>query len=1740
MANRSKGNQSSTESIASDGITLPIVGIGASAGGLEAFKTFFRAMPTDSGMAFVLIQHLDPTHESLMVDLLSRCTTMPVLQAEHGQPVKPDHIYMIPPNRSLTIRGTKLQLAEPVERRGMRMAIDTFFRSLAEVREEKAIGIILSGTGSDGSEGLKAIKAQGGLTLVQEPTTADHDGMPRSAMATGLVDLVCSIEEMPKVLLHYIEHPYLNGDSQKLELINSTENNLNGLLALLLTRRGIDFRHYKRATLQRRIERRMGLNHVDTLADYLALLRKQPEELDCLSRDLMIRVTRFFRDPEVFETLEKKVLPKLVADAGVNDNIRVWVPGCATGEEAYTIAMLLVEQLSLQRKAAGLQIFASDIDEEALDIARTARYPGGSAADLTAARLDKHFVKNTLASDLLTVKKDLREIVVFARQNLLADPPFSRLDLISCRNLMIYLQQSVQDKLIELFHFALKPGGYLLLGPSENIGRHDDLFKPVAKKLRLYQRVDHSLMKHPDLPLSLPKPIADLAAASAESSPRVPGQRLRLSELANRWILNEYAPATVIINRRFEILYFCGGVDRYLRYPQGEPNLNLIDMVREGILTQLRSSLQQAFEKNQLVEIGRVRMRYEEHYQPVRIRIKPLYGERQVAEGLLMVSFFDVEAPLLSKEDGTAPIIDEAELDKASASLMRQLEDELKTTKEDLQSTLEEMEASNEELKASNEEMMSVNEELQSTNEELETSREELQSLNEELTTLNNQLQDKVVELEQANNDILNLLNSTEVATLFLDQELCIRRFTPAATHLFHLIPGDIGRPLSDLSKNFTDDTLLDDARRVMEQLTPAEAEVKTTVDVERWFTRRILLYRTHDNKIDGVVVTFNDVTELRTRARQQSLIAELGQQALAGISLQQLCDDAVTKVALGLNVELSKVLELLPDQKELRLQSGVGWHSGYVGSARVSAAKSSQAGFTLLISEPIEQESITVGPVVFVEDLSQERRFQAPALLREHNVVSGLSVTIPGKSEPYGVLGAHSMQRRIYSEEDGDFLRGIAHILASAIERQRVEISLHDRAEEIRTLLDTLPVGVFIAHDAKARRITGNQAANQLLRNPADSNLSKSAVINERPTNFKVYRDGRELAVEQLPVQRAAAGEYVQQELVDHVFDDGSIFHTLVSAAPLFDPQGHTRGSVAAILDISARKRAEDALYQEKERAQVTLASIGDAVITTDASACIEYLNPVAEQLTGWSADEARGQTLSTVFQLSHEASGEAIADPVSVCLAENRIIKLELHAVLHRRDGSKVAIEDSAAPIRDRDGAVLGAVLVFHDVSEQRRLTSEIRHQASHDMLTGLLNRREFEDRLARVISTAKAEQNQHVLLYLDLDQFKIVNDTCGHAAGDELLRQVSELFVSNLRQRDTLARLGGDEFGLLLEHCSLDQAYFTAEKLRRALEDFLFSWEEQSFRLSVSIGLVTINNRSGSLDQVLQAADSACYVAKNKGRNQIHSYSAEKDSAITQHHGEVRWLKRIQDALVDNEFQLYEQRIIALNAEDATAHQHSELLLRLTETDGQVFEPGTFMAAAERFQLCGKIDRWVIEQAFRWLAGHPQYLQPLHFCAINLSGTSLNEPTFQTYLLEQFDVYSLAPEKICFEITETVAITNLTYAARFMKTLKERGCRFALDDFGSGLSSFAYLKNLPVDFLKIDGLFVRDIVDDPIDRAMVSSVNEIAHLMGKQTIAEYVENDAILQHLREIGIDYAQGFAIDRPKPLTQWQE
>jgi two-component system CheB/CheR fusion protein len=841
-----------------------VVGIGASAGGLDAFKKFFGAMPPDSGIAFVLVPHLDPDHKSLMVDLLVRHTTMPVVEAENDMRVEANRVYIIPPNKYMTIHGGVLRLTGPVQRYSAQTSIDLFLRSLADDQQKQSICIILSGTGSHGTLGMKAVKAAGGLAMVQDPVTAEYERMPQSAIATGLADYVLPAEGMPEALIKHVKHTHGNGGAH-VEPAPGVADHLSEVLALLRARAQVDFRAYRKNMLMRRIERRMRLNSIGSIPDYLAFLHEHPEELKQLAKDLFVGLTSFFLDADAFGELASQVIAPLVQSKQADAVIRVWVPGCATGEEAYSIAMLLQEQLSAANKSCRVQIFATDVDEDAVAAARQGLYPDSISADVSPERLSRFFTR--VNDRTYEVSKQVRERVIFAVQNLIGDAPLTRIDLICCRNLLTFLEPEVQKKVLRLFHYALNEGGCLFMGSSDTIDPPIDLFETLSKKGRIYRRIGSTRLERVDFPIIAPVEVGRPARHSAELAELQP---VNLGEFTQRLLLDQFAPAAVLINRKCEILYFFGACAQYLEFPSGQPTRDLILMAREGLRTWLRRAVHRAIRDNESVVLAHVQGKRNGSYRPARVTVTPVQAPK-AAEGLLLITFEDQPAA----DQPPSPPGVEGQAEGSDESALRQLEDELKATREDLQTTVEELESSNEELKASNEEATSMNEELQSANEELETSREKLQALNEKLSTVISQLQAKVEELEKTNNDMANFLHSTVLPTVFLDGASRIRLFTPNATGLFHLIATDVGRPLGDIRARFDDPELLGDVQQVLKEFIPREKEVSTADG--SWWIRRIMPYRTRDHRIDGIVITFVDITEriLRESEKRFRLMAD-------------------------------------------------------------------------------------------------------------------------------------------------------------------------------------------------------------------------------------------------------------------------------------------------------------------------------------------------------------------------------------------------------------------------------------------------------------------------------------------------------------------------------------------------------------------------------------------------------------------------------------------------------------------------------------------------------------------------------------------------------------------------------------------------------------------------------------------------------------------------------------------------
>jgi two-component system, chemotaxis family, CheB/CheR fusion protein len=880
------------------GPAFPIVGIGASAGGLAAFEAFFSGMPADAdpGMAFILVQHLAPDHKSLLTELIRRCTRMEVFEVEDGMEVRPNCTYIIPPNHDMTLLHGRLQLIDPIAPRGQRLPIDFFFRSLAQSLHESVIGVVLSGTGSDGTLGVRAIKGEGGMVIAQTPESCEYDGMPRSAIATGLVDYELPPSEMPARIIAYAAHAYGPPLHTEAAPTSRTENALRKICILLRIHTGHDFSQYKPSTIHRRIERRMAVHQIKRLDAYIQYMQQAPLEVEALFRDLLIGVTRFFRDTEVFKEFEEEVVPKLFAGKSPGSSIRIWSTGCSTGEEAYSIAILLQEYMEKTRTRIKVQIFATDIDSQAISTARSGLYPASIAADVTPERLARFFTVESNGG-AYRIHKTLRDILIFSEQDVIKDPPFSKLDCVVCRNLLIYMGGELQKKLMPLFHYALRPGGFLFLGTSETVGDFGDLFTAVHRKSKLYLCKEAQLGKRSTamsrfipplsaLDSSLLRPTIVKEAASA---------KLPLRDLTEQTLLQRFVPVGVLVNAQGDILYLHGRTGQYLEPTQGEAGINnILKMAREGLRRGLNTALHKARSSGGTARSQSLWVKTNGSFTSVDLTVCPVAADHVdfsdpfylvILEPSPQINHESVQTPAPPAVGGGVE-----ESDGEKDNLVKTLRQELLANEEYLQSTIEELETSNEELNSSNEEMQSINEELQSSNEELETSKEELQSVNEELSTVNTELQNKLTDLSQANNDMSNLLSGTGIATIFVDHNLCIMRFTPAATQIINLIPVDIGRHVGHIvSKLVGYDSLVEDVESVLETLLPKDLEVQA--EDGKWYTMRIQPYRTLDNVIEGAVITFVDITEMK---KSDELLQEAhGQIRLAVVARDS--QDAIT-----------------------------------------------------------------------------------------------------------------------------------------------------------------------------------------------------------------------------------------------------------------------------------------------------------------------------------------------------------------------------------------------------------------------------------------------------------------------------------------------------------------------------------------------------------------------------------------------------------------------------------------------------------------------------------------------------------------------------------------------------------------------------------------------------------------------------------------------------------------------------
>ena len=1138
MPDNQKGDRGRQEPRTSS--RFPVVGVGASAGGIEALERLFSSLPATSGLAFVIVQHLAPDRESLLPELLARVSNMPVEKARDGMRIEPDRAYVVPPNTAPTVEGGALRLRAPGPVHGQRNTIDLFLSSLAEDQGSSAVGVVLSGTGSDGTAGLQAIKKHGAFTIVQDPQDAKFDGMPQSAIDAGQADRVASIADMPDLLL---EHARLvaGGGSTGARVSHERDDDVlhDRILSLLHERTGRDHQHYKHSTLHRRIQRRMEIEHVGPLAAYVDRLEATPEEVDRLADDLLIGVTQFFRDAEAFDTLDRIVLPALVErrmerPAGA---LRVWVAGCASGEEAYSIAILVHEHVSRLPASLPVQIFASDVDEQALDVARRGSYPKSIAENVTPERLARFFTETDAG---YRICKEVRAMCVFSAHDILYDPPFSRLDLVSCRNVFIYFDTDAQERLLPVLHYALRQGGVLFLGPSETIGGHPELFRPIDKKYRLFERKEFVSSGALVLPPRGGAPLRPYEHAPRAAEPRT--ARQQMGDELRRLLVEEFGPGAALVTERGEILHVAGRTSAFLELTSGPFENDIHAMARGALRFELRTALSRAVRSREAVAVDGIPVQRDDRVVDVRLVVRPVAWPGTDTT-LYMVVF---------QEKGARPADAserQARGDVVPGEILHELESELRRTKEDLQSTIREVEASNDELKSSNEELTSMNEELQSANEELQTSKEELQSVNEELQTVNAELGKKIEELNRTNDDLQNLMRSTQIATLFLDGDLRIKRYTPATVELFRLIESDVGRPITDISAPFADPTWIEDVREVLGTLAPRERSLRVG-DGRAWYMMIVLPYRTVMNVIDGVVVTFVNVTELKRaqlRAAELAAIVESSQDAIVGQSSK----GTITS-----------------------------WNRGATQLFGFTAEEMIGRSFTELTPKDLAGDAAAIRA-----DITLGHAGNPIETIRLHKDGRLLHVSLtfsPRRDEEGQIIGVSVIGRDVTSHKQAEE------------DARRLQEELERTLADTRTILDVVPIGILIAHDPEASRVTGNAACASILGVSPDTNLGMTDP-NAESLPFRLRRGDVDVPPSEHPLARAASrGAVVQAEQYDVVFRDGSTKYAVISAVPLKGAPGKSRGAVGVLADVTAQRRATMELETSSRHKDEFMAMLG------------------------------------------------------------------------------------------------------------------------------------------------------------------------------------------------------------------------------------------------------------------------------------------------------------------------------------------------------------------------------------------------------------------------------------------------------------------------------------------------------------------------------------------------------------------
>ncbi len=1643
---------------------FPVVGIGASAGGLEAFTQLLKNLPADTGMAFVLVQHLDPNHESLLTELLARATRMPVREVTEGTYVEPDHVYVIPPNTNMAIVGSVLQLQSRQNTSGQHLPIDFFLRSLAEDRSSRAIGVILSGTASDGTLGLEAIKTEGGIAFAQDPKSAKYDSMPRSAVESGCVDFVLTPENIAKEIARISRHPYVASgavaevarpvaQSVEAKVLPEGADGFDQILILLQKTTGVDFRLYKSNTLHRRIMRRAVLNKMEGLEDYARYLGDNDSEVTSLYQDILINVTKFFRHPETFVVLKEKIFPRMIERRTSDEPVRIWVLGCSTGEEAYSIAIAFTEFAGERSDYLPIQIFATDLNETGIVKARAGLFSKNITHDVSPERLRRFF---TEADGGYQISKPIRDMCVFARQNIIADPPFSQMDLISCRNLLIYLDPVLQKQVMPLLHYALKPTGFLWLGSSETTGSSANLFMPEDRKHRFYSRKPASARHVFSFPSrnhmqneidSVPK-TASVAIKSANG-----GYDVRRE--ADQFMLERYAPASIVINEEMEVLQLRGDTAPYLEQSLGKPTRNLLQLAREGLLVELRASIHKAQQDESSIIKKNLRIKYDGEFRDVNLEVIPLNHHPAQKHHFLIL--FETAAAPETDETGGCKQKAEGSRQKPEEHQVTRLKQELAAARAHLQSLIEEHEAAIEELQSASEEVQSSNEEFQSINEELETAKEELESSNEELTTLNQELENRNLELGWLNSDLTNLLDSVQMPILMLDNGLRIRRFTPTAADTLNLISTDVGRSIGDIKPNINVPDLEQLIEEAIKTASVLEREVQDTEG--RWFSLHVRPYKTLDNKIDGAVLVLVDIDALKRSETQIRESRDYAASIIATVREPLVILDGDLRVQMAGRC-FYETFKVTPEETENRFIYDAGNGQWNIPELR-----------TLL-------EDILPAQNHF-EDFEVEHEFER----------IGRKVML---------LSASEIRQDVYQR------RLILFTIKDITKRKLAEEELEKSTHQVTNILESI-TSAFYALDTEWRLTYINEHAEQVLGKSRHALLGKviwdefpEAVDTAFYTQFK---------------RAVAEGVTVKVEDFYAPFNKWFEVHAYPSQ----------QGLAVYIDDITERKRAQAQVRTSELRYRRLFETARDGILILDNVARkITDANPYMTELLGYPRDDLLGKELWEIGLMKDaESSIDAFQE-----LLERGYIRYE-DLPLQTKDGKHWNVEFISNLYAENGHQVIQCNI--RDITERKAAESRIAHEAFHDALTGLPNRKLFIEHLHQAIAhTERHAEYMYAVLFLDLDRFKFVNDTLGHVIGDQFLGAIARKLEAIVRPEDIVARLGGDEFTILLSDIGhISDTTRVANRINHELS-LPFKLGGHDVFTTASIGIALSLYGYSETEEVLRDADTAMYRAKSLGGGRYEIFDASMHASVMT---SLKLEADLRLAVAREELRLYYQPIVALEDNRIVGF---EALVRWQHPERGLVLPDEFIPIAEETGLIMAIGHWVLNESCRQLR---QWQDDFHgdlsmSVNVNLSCKEFSQANFSKQVGSILEQTGVSAGSLKLEITESTVMEEAEAATAMLGQLKDLGVKLHIDDFGTGYSSLSNLHYFHVDGLKIDRSFVGRMGPGAENSEIVQTIIQLAHNLGLEVTAEGVETAEQLSRLRALGCKYGQGYLFSKP--------